>query len=147
MRFLITGGAGFIGSHLAEALLKRAYQVCILDDLSTGSLRNLAHLAPYPEYRFVLGGVSKPRLLAELVDYADVVVHLAAAVGTRLILERPRRSVETNVNTGALVLKTASRRKKPVFIASTSEVYGKNASVPFREDADLVLGPTTSARC
>ncbi len=146
MRYLITGGAGFIGSHLAEFLLRRGDEVIIQDDLSTGSIENIRHLKSYDRMRYHLDGIENRQLLAELVDESDVVMHLAAAVGVRLIIESPVRTIETNVNGSQLVLEAACKKKKPVFIASTSEVYGKNGNVPFREDSDLVLGPTSKAR-
>ncbi len=146
MRFLITGGAGFIGSHLAELLLSRDNEVLLLDDLSTGSMENIRHLKQYAKMKYFLDSLENRQLLAELVDEADVVVHLAAAVGVRLIVESPVRTIETNVNGTQLVLDAAVKKRKLVFIASTSEVYGKNTEVPFREGADLVLGPTSKNR-
>ena len=146
MRFLITGGAGFIGSHLAELLLSRDNEVLLLDDLSTGSMENIRHLKQYPKMKYFLDSLENRQLLAELVDGADVIVHLAAAVGVRLIVESPVRTIETNVNGTQLVLDAAVKKRKLVFIASTSEVYGKNTEVPFREGADLVLGPTSKNR-
>ena len=126
MRFLITGGAGFIGSHLAELLLSRDNEVLLLDDLSTGSMENIRHLKQYDKMKYFLDSIENRQLLAELVDEADVVVHLAAAVGVRLIVESPVRTIETNVNGTQLVLDAAVKKRKLVFIASTSEVYGKN---------------------
>jgi len=146
MRALITGGAGFIGSHLAEALLARGDDVFILDDLSTGSVENVRHLKNSPSFHYVFDSLQNRHLLAELVDESDVVFHLAAAVGVRLIVESPVRTIETNVNGTQLVLDAASKKKKLVFTASTSEVYGKSTNVPFCEDSDLVLGPTTKGR-
>lgn len=146
MRFLITGGAGFIGSHLAELLLSRDNEVLLLDDLSTGSMENIRHLKQHPKMKYFLDSLENRQLLAELVDEADVIVHLAAAVGVRLIVESPVRTIETNVNGTQLVLDAAVKKRKLVFIASTSEVYGKNTEVPFREGADLVLGPTSKNR-
>lgn len=146
MRFLITGGAGFIGSHLAELLLSRGNDVLLLDNLSTGSMENIRHLKQYDRMQYFLDSIENKQLLAELVDEADVVVHLAAAVGVRLIVESPVRTIETNVNGTQLVLDAASRKKKLVFTASTSEVYGKNTNIPFDEEADLVLGPTSKGR-
>src|SRR5213080_288362 len=143
MRVLITGGAGFIGSHLAEAFLSRGDEVLILDDLSTGSMENIRHLKDVPKLHYWIESVMNKALLAELVDESDLVVHLAAAVGVRLIVESPVRTIETNVNGTELVLKAANKKKKPVFIASTSEVYGKSTQVPFREDDDVVLGRST----
>ena len=146
MRVLITGGAGFVGSHLTEALLDRGDEVSVLDNLSTGSIDNIAHLKSHPRFRYTIDGVENEPLLAELIDRADVVVHLAAAVGVKLIVEQPVHTIETNVHGTEVVLKLANKKKKLVLIASTSEVYGKSTSVPFREDADLVLGPTTKHR-
>lgn len=146
MRFLITGGAGFIGSHLSEALLNRGDAVCILDDLSTGSVENIRHLKKFARFHYFFDSISNKQLLAELVDESDVIFHLAAAVGVRLIVESPVRTLETNVHGTQQVLDAASKKRKLVFIASTSEVYGKSDKVPFREDADLVLGPTTKGR-
>lgn len=146
MRYLITGGAGFIGSHLAEALLNRGQTVAVLDDLSTGSVQNIRHLKKFDHFHYFFDSISNKQLLAELVDECDVVFHLAAAVGVRLIVESPVRTLETNVYGTQLVLDAASKKKKLVFAASTSEVYGKSEKVPFREDADLVLGPTTKGR-
>ncbi len=146
MRHLITGGAGFVGSHLAEALLARGDEVFILDDLSTGSVENVRHLKPHPRFHYFFDSITNKHLLAELVDESEIVFHLAAAVGVRLIVESPVRTLETNVYGTQLVLDAASKKKKLVFTASTSEVYGKSEKVPFREDADLVLGPTTRGR-
>jgi UDP-glucose 4-epimerase len=146
LRYFITGGAGFIGSHLAEALLRRDGEVFILDDLSTGSVENIRHLKTHERFHYFLDSITNKHLLAELVDESDVVFHLAAAVGVRLIVESPVRTLETNVYGTQLVLDAASKKKKLVFTASTSEVYGKSDKVPFREDADLVLGPTTKGR-
>ena len=146
MRTLITGGAGFIGSHLAEALLARGDEVAILDDLSTGSIDNIEHLKGVPGFRYVIDSVMNEPLLAEMIDRCDVVFHLAAAVGVRLIIEEPTRTIETNVGGTEVVLRNAAKKGRKVVIASTSEVYGKSADVPFREDADLVLGPTSKHR-
>lgn len=146
MRFLITGGAGFIGSHLAEYLLARGDEVLLLDNLSTGSIENIRHLKSSDRLRYFLDSLENRQLLAELVDEADIIFHLAAAVGVRLIVESPVRTIETNVQGTQLVLDTAAKKRKLVFVASTSEVYGKNTQIPFREDADLVLGPTTKSR-
>jgi UDP-glucose 4-epimerase len=146
MRYLITGGAGFIGSHLSEALLARGSDVFILDDLSTGSVENIRHLKTNGRFHYFFDSIQNKHLLAELVDESDVVIHLAAAVGVRLIVESPVRTLETNIHGTQSVLDAASKKKKLVFIASTSEVYGKSDKVPFHEDADLVLGPTTKAR-
>jgi UDP-glucose 4-epimerase len=146
MRALITGGAGFIGSHLAERLLERGDEVMLMDNLSTGSMENIRHLKKYDHMHYFLEPIENRALLAELVDEADVVFHLAAAVGVRLIVESPVRTIETNFNGTQLVLEAAYKKRKLVFAASTSEVYGKNTNVPFHEDADLVLGPTTIGR-
>jgi len=145
-RVLVTGGAGFFGSHLAEALLKRDHEVFILDDLSTGSVENIRHLKMHRGLHYWFDSVANKPLLAELVDECDVVVHLAAAVGVRLIVESPVHTIETNVTGTELVLKAASKKKKLVFLASTSEVYGKSAHVPFGEEDDLVLGAPTKGR-
>jgi UDP-glucose 4-epimerase len=146
MRVLITGGAGFIGSHLAGPLLDAGHEVFVLDDLSTGSIDNLAHLKDRPGFHYTIDTVFNDRLVAEMVDRADVIFHLAAAVGVKLIVERPVHTIETNVHGTEVVLKHASKKKKLVFIASTSEVYGKSANVPFQETADLVMGATTKHR-
>jgi UDP-glucose 4-epimerase len=146
MRALITGGAGFIGSHLSEGLLAHEHEVLILDNLSTGSIDNIAHLKGRPGFEYSIGSVNDEPLLAELIDRADVVFHLAAAVGVKLIVEQPVHTIETNVHGTEVVLKHASKKKKPVVLASTSEVYGKSEAVPFREDSDLVLGPTPKHR-
>jgi len=146
VRHFITGGAGFIGSHLAEALLARGDEVFILDDLSTGSVENIRHLKAHERFHYFFDSITNKQLLAELVDESDVIFHLAAAVGVRLIVESPVRTIETNVYGTQLVLDAASKKKKLVFTASTSEVYGKSEKVPFREDADLVLGATTIGR-
>src|SRR5918992_101811 len=146
MRVFITGGAGFVGSHLCEALLERGDEVSVLDNLSTGSIDNIAHLKGHPRFRYTIDTVENEPLLAELIDRADVVVHLAAAVGVKLIVEQPVHTIETNVHGTEVVLRHANKKKKLVLIASTSEVYGKSAAVPFTEDADLVLGPTSKHR-
>lgn len=146
MRYLITGGAGFIGSHLSEALLARGDRVFILDDLSTGSIDNIRHLKSHERFHYSFDSITDKHALAELVDESDVIFHLAAAVGVRLIVESPVRTMETNVHGTQLVLDAASKKKKMVLIASTSEVYGKSDKIPFREDSDLVLGPTTKGR-
>jgi UDP-glucose 4-epimerase len=146
MRVLITGGAGFVGSHLAEALLERGDEVYILDDLSTGSIDNITHLKSHPRFHYTIDTVANEPVLAEMIDRCDTVVHLAAAVGVKLIVESPVRTIETNVHGTEVVLKIAAKKRKLVLIASTSEVYGKSAKVPFSEDADLVLGPTEKHR-
>jgi UDP-glucose 4-epimerase len=146
MRYLITGGAGFIGSHLSEALIARGEEVFVLDDLSTGSVENIRHLKNSKRFHYIFDSIMNKHLLAELVDDCDVIFHLAAAVGVRLIVESPVRTIETNVHGTQNVLDAASKKKKLVFTASTSEVYGKSDKVPFHEDADLVLGPTSKGR-
>lgn len=146
MRYLITGGAGFIGSHLAERLTDRGDRVALLDNLSTGSMENIRQLKGSDKLEYHLDNIENKQLLAELVDDADVIIHLAAAVGVKLIVESPVRTIETNVNGTQLVLEAACKKKKLVLTASTSEVYGKNTNVPFHEDMDLVLGPTTKGR-
>src|ERR1700731_118036 len=146
MRALITGGAGFVGSHLAERLLEQGDEVLLMDNLSTGSMENIRHLKQYDRMHYFLEPIENRQLLAELVDEADVIFHLAAAVGVRLIVESPVRTIETNVKGTQLVLEAACKKRKLVFAASTSEVYGKNLNIPFHEEADLVLGPTTKGR-
>jgi len=146
VRCLITGGAGFIGSHLSEALLHRGEEVFVLDDLSTGSVENIRHLKTNNRFHYIFDSIMNKQVLAELVDESDAIFHLAAAVGVRLIVESPVRTIETNVHGTQNVLDAASKKKKLVFTASTSEVYGKSDKVPFREDADLVLGPTSKGR-
>jgi len=146
MRALITGGAGFVGSHLSELLLEQGHEVFVLDNLSTGSIDNIAHLKSHPAFHYTIDSVDNEPLLAELVDQGDVVFHLAAAVGVKLIVEQPVHTIETNVRGTEVVLKHANKKKKLVLIASTSEVYGKSVAVPFSEEADLVLGPTTKHR-
>jgi UDP-glucose 4-epimerase len=146
LKILITGGAGFIGSHLAEALLARGDKVTALDDLSTGSVSNVQHLRDSPDFSLRVGSCLDKPLVAELVDLADVTVHLAAAVGVRLIVERPVHTIETNVRATEVVLEAAARKGRKVLVASTSEVYGKSAKVPFHEDDDISLGPTSHSR-
>src|SRR5262245_62605629 len=146
MRALITGGAGFIGSHLSDALLTEGHEVLILDNLSTGSIDNIAHLKKREGFEYFIDTVENEPLLAELIDRADVVFHFAAAVGVKLIVEQPVQTIETNVHGTEVVLKHANKKKKLVVIASTSEVYGKSNDVPFREASDLVMGPTRAAR-
>ena len=146
MRALITGGAGFIGSHLSEALLDQGHEALILDNLSTGSFDNIAHLKGRAGFEYFIDSVDNEPLLAELIDRSDVVFHFAAAVGVKLIVEQPVYTIETNVHGTEVVLKHANKKKKLVVIASTSEVYGKSEDVPFREDSDLVLGPTPKHR-
>lgn len=146
MNFLITGGAGFIGSHLSERLLDEGHRVAIIDDLSTGSVRNVSHLRKHPKFECVIDTMMNAPILAELVDDADVVFHLAAAVGVKLIVESPARTIETNIQCTERVLHAAAKKKKPVVITSSSEVYGKSTAIPFREDGDLVLGATSRGR-
>jgi nucleoside-diphosphate-sugar epimerase len=146
VRALITGGAGFIGSHLSEALLAEGHDVLILDNLSTGSIDNIAHLKGRRGFEYFIDSVDNEPLLAELIDRSDVVFHFAAAVGVKLIVEQPVHTIETNVHGTEVVLKHANKKKKLVVVASTSEVYGKSEDVPFREDSDLVLGPTPKHR-
>ena len=146
MRVLITGGAGFIGSHLADAYIARGDEVYVLDDLSTGSITNVQHLRHHPRFRYAIDSVHKAAVVAELVDECDVVFHLAAAVGVKLIVESPVRTIETNVHGTEVVLSQANKKKKKVLIASTSEVYGLSEQVPFREDGSLVLGASVKGR-
>src|ERR1700746_1368139 len=146
LRYFITGGAGFFGSHLADRLLDRGDRVVLLDNLSTGSVENIRHLKSSARLHYHLDNIENRQLLAELVDDAEVIVHLAAAVGVKLIVESPVKTIETNVNGTQLILEAACKKRKLVLTASTSEVYGKSSNVPFREDADLVLGPTTKGR-
>lgn len=143
---LITGGAGFIGSHLAEALLERGYTVYVIDDLSTGTIRNIDHLKDNDRFHYTIETIENVPVVAELVDRADVIFHLAAAVGVRLIVESPVKTIETNLQGTEIILELANKKKKPVFLASTSEVYGKSNKVPFAEDDDLVIGPPTIGR-
>jgi UDP-glucose 4-epimerase len=146
MRVLITGGAGFIGSHLSDAYLARGDEVFVIDDLSTGSIDNIRHLRDHPRFHYTIESVDHRSALAELVDQCDVVFHLAAAVGVKLIVESPVRTIETNVHGTEVVLALANKKKKKVLIASTSEVYGLSNQVPFREDGNLVMGATTKGR-
>jgi UDP-glucose 4-epimerase len=146
VRALITGGAGFIGSHLCDHLLRLGHEVSVIDDLSTGAIRNIEHLKGAPGFSYTIDTIANESLLAELIDRSDAVYHLAAAVGVKLIVEKPVHTIETNVYGTELVLKHASKKGKLVVIASTSEVYGKSADVPFREGADLVLGATDKHR-
>jgi UDP-glucose 4-epimerase len=146
VKALITGGAGFIGSHLAEQLLQRGHDVGVIDNLSTGSIENISHLKSAPGFSYVIDTIDNEPLLAEWIDRNDVVFHLAAAVGVKLIVERPVHTIETNVHGTEVVLKHANKKKKLVVLASTSEVYGKSTDVPFRENAELVLGATSKHR-
>ena len=146
MRVLITGGAGFIGSHLADAYLQRGDQVLIIDDLSTGTIENIRHLKSNPLFQYTIDSVHNQPVTAELIDQCDVVVHLAAAVGVKLIVESPVRTIETNVRGTEVVLALANKKQKRVLVASTSEVYGLSTDVPFKEDGNLVMGATTKGR-
>jgi UDP-glucose 4-epimerase len=146
MHVLITGGAGFIGSHLSDALIEAGHEVFIIDNLSTGSIENIVHLKGHPKFHYMIETIENEPVLAELIDRCDVVFHLAAAVGVKKIVEEPVHTIETNVHGTEVVLRHANKKKKLVVIASTSEVYGKSTDVPFREDADLVLGPTPKHR-
>ena len=146
MRVLITGGAGFIGSHLCDAYLQRGDEVFVIDDLSTGSIENIRHLKDHPRFHYTIENVHNQPVTAELVDQCDVVFHLAAAVGVKLIVESPVRTIETNVHATEVVLSLANKKKKKVLVASTSEVYGLSTEVPFREDGNLVMGATTKGR-
>ena len=146
MRVLITGGAGFIGSHLAEAYLQRGDEVFVIDDLSTGTIENIQHLKNNNQFHYVIDSVHNQPVAAELVDQCDVVFHLAAAVGVKLIVESPVRTIENNVHGTEVILSLANKKKKKVLIASTSEVYGLSSDIPFREDGSLVMGPTTKGR-
>jgi len=146
LRVLITGGAGFIGSHLADAYLKRGDHVFIIDDLSTGSFENIRHLKDHPRFHYTIESVHNHPVTAELVDQSDVIFHLAAAVGVKLIVESPVRTIETNVRGTECVLSIANKKKKKVLVSSTSEVYGLSTQVPFSEDGNLVMGATTKGR-
>lgn len=146
MRYLITGGAGFIGSHLSEELLRRGHEVFVVDDLSTGSIENIRHLKTHDRFHYIIDTCSNVQLMAELVDGCETVYHLAAAVGVKLIVESPVRTIETNIRLTEIMLGLANKKKRPIFVASTSEVYGKSEQLPFSEDGDLVMGGTTKGR-
>jgi len=146
MNVLITGGAGFVGSHLAEALLQRGQHVTIIDDLSTGRMENFAHIRALPHFRFAIETIMNEAVMDRLVSECDMIYHLASAVGVELIVNRPVEVIERCILGSELVLKTANRYKKKVLITSTSEVYGKSSKVPFSEDDDRILGPTTKSR-
>ena len=146
MRALITGGAGFVGSHLAEKLIEQNHSVHVIDDLSTGSIENIEHLKTEKEFEYVIDTIDNEGVVAELIDKCDVVFHLAAAVGVKLIVESPVRTIETNIHGTEIILKHANKKKKRVLIASTSEVYGKSTDIPFHENADLVMGATVMGR-
>ncbi|MDA2929426.1 GDP-mannose 4,6-dehydratase [Acidobacteria bacterium AH-259-O06] len=146
MKALITGGAGFIGSHLSEYLLQQGHEVFVIDDLSTGNIENILHLKSNPNFHYTIDTVMNVPMTAELVDRSDIIFHLAASVGVRLIVESPVRTIETNIKGTEIILELANKKKKKVLIASTSEVYGKASKVPFSEEDDLVLGPTHKGR-
>jgi nucleoside-diphosphate-sugar epimerase len=146
LRILITGGAGFIGSHLSDAYIKRGDEVYVIDDLSTGTIENIQHLKGHPRFHYTIDSVHNQPVTAELIDQCDVIFHLAAAVGVKLIVESPVRTIETNVHGTEVVLSLANKKKKKVLMASTSEVYGLSTDVPFREDGNLVMGATTKGR-
>jgi len=146
MKALITGGAGFIGSHLAQLLLQRGHEVIVIDDLSTGCRDNLAQCFPHPKFRFVYDNVRNSEIMHILIEQADIIYHLAAAVGVQLIVDRPVHTIETNIHGSEVVLEIANKFHKKVLLASTSEVYGKSEDVPFGEDDDTVLGSTRFSR-
>ena len=146
MKILVTGGAGFIGSHLCEQLLKQNYEVYIIDDLSTGSIENIQHLKSNPKFHYTIDTIMNKPVLAELVDVCEIVFHLAAAVGVRLIVESPVNTIETNIKGTENVLEVANKKKKKVILASTSEVYGKTEKDSFAEDDDLLIGPPFKGR-
>ena len=146
MKSLITGGAGFIGSHLAEELLNQRNEVYIIDDLSTGSIENIEHLKGENNFHYFIDSIKNEQLMAELIDKCDLIYHLAAAVGVRLIVESPVHTIETNIAGTEIVFKLANKKKKKVIIASSSEVYGKSNNFPYKENSDLVLGPTYKGR-
>ena len=144
--YLITGGAGFVGSHLAEALLGDGHKVTVIDDLSTGSIRNIEHLKGRSNFQYVIQSIHDGPLLAELIDGCDVVFHLAATVGVQNIILSPTQTIENNIHGTESVLRLASRKRRKIVLTSTSEVYGKSADLPFREDGDLLLGPPVKGR-
>ncbi len=146
MRALITGGCGFVGSHLAEALLDRGDRVTVIDNLSTGRFENIAHLVGRPGFHFAIETIANETVMDRLMSECDIVYHLAAAVGVDLIVREPVRVIETNINGSETVLRIGARYRKKVVLASSSEIYGKNEDVPFREDADRILGPTVRSR-
>src|SRR5919202_1578059 len=143
---LITGGAGFIGSHLSEALIKRGCHVTVIDDLSTGKWSNVEHLEDYPNFRIIIASATEPDLLEKEVPKHDLVYHLASAVGVKLIIEKPVKTIDTIFHSTDLVLRMCSKYRRPVLITSTSEVYGRSEAFPFREDEDVVMGPTEKRR-
>ena len=146
MRVLITGGAGFIGSHLSEMLLERGDSIVVVDDLSTGSIENLRHALSQPKFEFVRGSVRDQTIMTPLIDRCDIIYHLAAAVGVQLIVDRPVHTIETNIHGSEVVLNLANTFRRKIFLASTSEVYGKSAKIPFNEDDDTVFGSTRFTR-
>ncbi|MEW6025684.1 MAG: GDP-mannose 4,6-dehydratase [Planctomycetota bacterium] len=146
MKYLITGGAGFIGSHLAEAILKQNDEVWIVDNLSTGSINNIERLKANPKFHYIIDTIFNEPLLAEMIDNCDIVFHMAAAVGVRLIVESPVNTIETNISGTESVLKLANKKNKTVLIASSSEVYGKSSKIPFSEEDDMIMGPTVKSR-
>ena len=146
MKYLITGGSGFIGSHLAERLLHNGHSVIVIDDLTTGTIENIRHLKTSSKFQYVIDSVTNESLMAELIDSVDAVFHLAAVVGVRLVVDEPIRTIQTNIHCTELVLKHASKKSKKVIITSTSEIYGKSEQIPFSEENDLVYGSTTKSR-
>ena len=146
MQALVTGGAGFIGSHLVEALLDLGHRVTVVDDLSTGRFENIAHLCGRPSFRFAIETITNETVMDRLASECDIIFHLAAAVGVQLIVERPVHTIETNILGTETVLRLANRYRRKVLLASTSEVYGKGVRVPFSEDDDRVIGPTNKSR-
>jgi len=146
MRVLITGGAGFIGSHLSEMLLARGDEVTIIDDLSTGSLNNISHLTTHPRFSFAIDSIANEIVLDRLASQSDVIIHLAAVVGVKLVVESPVQTITTNIGGTEAVLRAARRYRAKTLLASTSEVYGKGVQIPFREDDDVLLGTTSRSR-
>lgn len=146
MKVLVTGGAGFIGSHLSEFLLEKGHKVLVIDDLSTGSIENILHLKNNPEFEYTIDSILNTPVTAELVDRSDCIFHLAAAVGVRLIVESPVQTIETNIKGTETILDLACKKKKKTLVFSTSEVYGKSSKIPFNEEDDLVMGSTTRGR-
>lgn len=146
MNYLITGGAGFIGSHVADYLLNQGHSVMVIDDLSTGNFENIQPFTSTPSFRFAIESILNHSVMDRLISECDVVIHLAAAVGVELIVEKPVQVIETNILGSEMVLKIANRYRKKIFIASTSEVYGKSDHLPFMEEDDMVIGPTSKHR-